>query len=297
MDSVLHQQQIDKILEALLTLAKGDYSIQIELSNENNDLDAIALGINMMGENVAKKHTQIELLNEELLKLNNQKDKFFSIIAHDLKSPFNSILGFSDILCEQVAEKNYQGIVEYSNIILQSSKRAMDLLQNLMEWSLAKTGRMAFNPEYFEMAELINEVILLLSDIAKRKSITIRKKLLPVSIVYADKNMISTVLRNLISNAIKFTYPNGEIIISSEVQHDELWISVSDNGVGMTKDTIEKLFRIDENYTTLGTQKEKGTGLGVILCKEFVEIHRGKMSVDSKIGEGSVFRFTIPYKS
>jgi len=117
MDNRLQKQQIDKIIEGLLELAKGDYSVQIELSEENNDLDAIAVGINMVIDSIASNHVQMELLNNELLKSNDQKDKFFSIIAHDLKSPFNSILGFSEILCEQVAEKNYQGIVEYSDII------------------------------------------------------------------------------------------------------------------------------------------------------------------------------------
>jgi len=294
MDNRLHKQQIDKIIEGLLELAKGDYSVQIELSEENNDLDAIAVGINMVVDSIASNHVQIELLNNELLKSNDQKDKFFSIIAHDLKSPFNSILGFSEILCEQVAEKNYQGIVEYSDIIQQSSKRAMDLLMNLMEWSQSQIGRMVFNPEYFVIGELIDEVILLLSDAAKLKSIIIRKALLPNTIVYADKNMISTVLRNLISNAIKFTHLNGEIIIPIVKKEGEIIVSVDDNGVGMTQEKIDRIFQIDENYSTPGTQNEKGTGLGVIICKKFVEKHGGKIWVDSKVGIGSTFYFSLP---
>lgn len=294
MDNRLHKQQIDKIIDGLLELAKGDYSVQIELSEENNDLDAIAVGINMVVDSIASNHVQIELLNNELLKSNDQKDKFFSIIAHDLKSPFNSILGFSEILCEQVAEKNYQGIVEYSDIIQQSSKRAMDLLMNLVEWSQSQIGRMVFNPEYFVIGELIDEVILLLSDAAKLKSIIIRKALLPNTIVYADKNMISTVLRNLISNAIKFTHLNGEIIIPIVKKEGEIIVSVDDNGVGMTQDKIDRIFQIDENYSTPGTQNEKGTGLGVIICKKFVEKHGGKIWVDSKVGIGSTFYFSLP---
>lgn len=294
MDNRLQKQQIDKIIEGLLELAKGDYSVQIELSEENNDLDAIAVGINMVVDSIASNHVKIELLNNELLKSNDQKDKFLSIIAHDLKSPFNSILGFSEILCEQVAEKNYQGIVEYSDIIHQSSKRAMDLLMNLMEWSQSQIGRMVFNPEYFVIGELIDEVILLLSDTAKLKSIIIRKALLPNTIVYADKNMISTVLRNLISNAIKFTHLNGEIIIPIVKKEGEIIVSVDDNGVGMTQDKIDRIFRIDENYSTPGTQNERGTGLGVIICKKFVEKHGGKIWVDSKVGIGSTFYFSLP---
>lgn len=239
---------------------------------------------------------EIKHKNEELQKLNSEKDKFFSIIAHDLRSPFNSILGFSHLLVEQVREKDYSGIEKYASIIQISSQRAMGLLMNLTEWSLSQTGRMEFSPEYFEMGELINTVTLLFSDAAMQKSILISKELLHNTIVYADKNMLSTVLRNLISNAIKFTNLNGKLIISTKVQHDELLISVCDNGVGMTKDSIEKIFRIEENSSMPGTQNEMGTGLGLILCKEFVEKHRGRISVKSEIGKGSIFSFTIPYK-
>lgn len=296
MDNRLDENQTDRIIEAILNVAKGDYSIQIKLSEENNELDAIAIGINMMIDSIRINNDKINVLNEELLKLNTTKDKFFSIIAHDLKSPFNSILGFSEILCEQVVEKNYQGIQEYSDIILQFSNRAMDLLMNLMEWSLSQTGRMEFNPEYFEMGRLVNEVILLLSDAARQKSIIIRKALLPSTIVYADKNMMSTVLRNLISNAIKFTHLKGEIIISTEEKQGEIMVSVGDNGVGISQDKIEKIFRIDENYSTPGTQNEKGTGLGVILCKDFVEKHGGKIWVESKVGIGTTFHFSLPIR-
>jgi len=170
----------------------------------------------------------------------------------------------------------------------------MDLLMNLMEWSQSQIGRMVFNPEYFVIGELIDEVILLLSDAAKLKSIIIRKALLPNTIVYADKNMISTVLRNLISNAIKFTHLNGEIIIPIVKKEGEIIVSVDDNGVGMTQDKIDRIFQIDENYSTPGTQNEKGTGLGVIICKKFVEKHGGKIWVDSKVGIGSTFYFSLP---
>lgn len=294
MDNRRVKHQIDVIIEAILNVAKGDYSVQIKLSEENNELDAIAITINMMIDSIRMNNIKINSLNEELLKLNASKDKFFSIIAHDLKSPFNSILGFSEILHEQVAENNYQGVAEYSDIILQSSKRAMDLLTNLMEWSRSQTGRMDFNPEYFEMGKLINEVILLLSDTAVQKSIRITKVLLPNNIVYADRNMMNAVLRNLISNAIKFTHLRGEIIISFEEKQGEIVVSVGDNGVGMTQDRIEKIFRIDENYSTSGTHNEKGTGLGVILCKEFVEKHGGKIWVESKVGIGTTFYFSLP---
>jgi signal transduction histidine kinase len=231
---------------------------------------------------------------EELRKLNATKDKFFSIIAHDLKSPFNSIMGFSELLVEQVSENNLNGIAKFSGIILNSSKRAVDLLMNLMEWSRSQTGRMEFNPECFELVEFINEIERLFEDIARQKAIVIKKDLPHNCTVVSDKAMINTVLRNLISNAIKFTMPGGEIGISIIEKPDETIVSVKDSGVGISADRIEKLFRIDESYSTPGTNKEKGTGLGLILCKEFVEKHEGRIWVESQEGNGSVFSFSLP---
>ena len=240
--------------------------------------------------------------NEEVLKENEAhlrelvatKDKFFSIIAHDLKSPFNSILGLSNLLVEQIQEKNFDGIEEYAKIIQKSSTTVFNLLMNLLEWARSQTGRMEFSREYIELGALINEVIELSNESAHQKSITIIKELPRNLLVFADKAMINTILRNLISNAIKFTYPGGQIIVSAEKKLDELKISISDNGIGIKKEAIGKLFRIDENNIRMGTQNEIGTGLGLILCKEFIEKHRGKIWVESEIGKGSKFSFTIP---
>ena len=240
--------------------------------------------------------------NEETLKENEAhlrelvatKDKFFSIIAHDLKSPFNSILGLSNLLVEQIQEKNLEGIEEYAKIIQKSSTTVFNLLMNLLEWARSQTGRMEFSREYIELGALINEVIELSNESAHQKSITIIKELPRNLLVFADKAMINTILRNLISNAIKFTNPGGQIIVSAEKKLDELKISISDNGIGIKKEAIGKLFRIDENNIRMGTQNEIGTGLGLILCKEFIEKHRGKIWVESEIGKGSKFSFTIP---
>ena len=243
-----------------------------------------------------RKQAEKALLESEarLRELNATKDKFFSIISHDLKSPFNAILGFSNILIEQMKDKDYEAIEEYAEIIRNSSKRAMDLVMNLLVWSRSQTGRMEFNPEYIEMVTLINEATELLNDSAQQKSISISKKLPHSAITFADKDMISTVLRNLISNAIKFTNKEGQLVISANKKQSELLIAVSDNGIGINKETIENLFRIDKNHTTKGTQNEIGTGLGLILCKEFVEKHNGKIWVESEPGKGSIFIFTIP---
>jgi signal transduction histidine kinase len=250
-----------------------------------------------------KAEEEIKLKNEELQKLNASKDKFFSIIAHDLRGPFNAIEGFSIILSEQISEKNYEGIETFAQIIKKTSRQTLDLLTNLLDWSLSQSGRMEFNPGFVELVSLIGEVTLAFLDMAAQKGITIRKVLPQSAPLYADKNMISTVLRNLISNALKYTRQNGTVIISVEKQKNELTISVSDTGVGLSKSRIDNLFRIDKSYSTPGTQKEKGTGLGLILCKDFVEKHSGKIWVESeeenlpsgKAG-GSTFYFSLPFQ-
>lgn len=239
---------------------------------------------------------------EELLKdsesalrdLNATKDKFFSIIAHDLRNPFSAIIGLSDILSIQIKEKNYEGIEEYSGIIQQSSQLAMDLLLNLLEWARSQTGRMKFQPVCFQIDELIREVTELLSNAARHKSITIHCESIPKLTVKADKAMIGAVLRNLISNAVKYTHQGGHIRISIDHRQNELVVSVRDNGIGIKRDVLEKLFRIDSNCSTMGTQNEKGTGLGLILCKEFVEKHHGKIWAESEPKKGSTFFFIIP---
>ncbi len=240
------------------------------------------------------KELIIKKQNKELQKLNATKDKLFSIIAHDLKSPFTAITGFSNLLLEQIKNKDIEGIDEYAKIINQSSSKALDLLMNLMEWSQLQTGRMKFKPEHFEINTIVNEAILLMSVNAEQKAISITSTL-PLGIqVFADKAMLSIVIRNLISNAIKFTQPHGQITIASAIKQAELTISVIDNGVGIPEEQIDKLFIIDKVNSTLGTHQEKGTGLGLILCKEFIEQNNGKIWVESSDKAGSTFSFSLP---
>ncbi len=230
----------------------------------------------------------------ELIELNATKNKFFSIIAHDLKNPFNSIIGYSELLIDHIKGKEYGKLEDYANIILQSSNRAMDLLMNLMAWAQSQSGRMDFNPECFDIIPLVDDVTLLVNGIAKQKSILIESTL-PTSIqVNADKQMISTVLRNLISNAIKFTMPEGKITISAFDKQNQLIVSVTDTGVGISQERIDKLFNISEGYSTPGTQDEKGTGLGLILCKEFINKNNGEIWVESKSGIGTTLYFSLP---
>ncbi|HPR84880.1 MAG TPA: PAS domain-containing sensor histidine kinase, partial [Prolixibacteraceae bacterium] len=243
-----------------------------------------------------KAETALLESKASLVELNATKDKFFSIIAHDLKSPFNSILGLSSLLEDQVKEKNYEGLEEYASLIRTSSQLAYDLLKNLLEWSRSQTGKMEFSPEYIELVSIIGETIKLLGNNLSQKSIDIKTELPRNVVVFADKAMIGAVLRNLISNAIKFTRDYGQILISAVQNPEETMIVVTDNGVGINAREIDKLFRIDENHSTLGTHNEKGTGLGLVLCKEFIEKHGGKIWVESEFGLGSKFYFTIPRK-
>jgi PAS domain S-box-containing protein len=246
---------------------------------------------------VTQRREMEEALKESeanLVKLNATKDKFFSIIAHDLKSPFNSIIGIGELLNEQVIKKEYDGLEEYTSIMMESSHRAMNLLSNLLEWSRSQTGRMDFNPEYVRLSLLIDEAIDLSEFAANQKSIKINRHISDSALAYADKAMISSVLRNLISNALKFTKINGEIIISAKAIDNMHLIQVSDTGIGIRKEDINNLFRIDKIYSTKGTYNEGGTGLGLILCKEFVTKHGGEIWVESKEGTGSDFYFTIP---
>jgi len=243
-----------------------------------------------------RKHAEENLKESErrLRELNATKDKFFSIIAHDLKSPFTSIIGLSELLAEQIGKKDYDGIDEYAKMIQSSSWRAMDLLTNLMEWSRSQTGRMEFNPVSVNMVELIDEVTELLTDAARQKSIVISRQLPAGLFLFADKPMINTVLRNLISNAIKYTNIGGKIEISAISGEKEMVVTVIDNGVGIKQGALEKLFHIEECGSTPGTQDEEGTGLGLILCKDFVSKHGGKIWAESEPGKGSRFVFTIP---
>jgi len=233
--------------------------------------------------------------NEVRLKeLNATKDKFFSIIGHDLRNPFNAIIGFSNLLTDQIKEKDYEGIEEYANIIQTSSVRAMSLLSDLLEWSQIQTGKMTFSPITFDLAKLVNEVLELANYNAHQKKITFINELPHTVIVFADISMIGTILRNLISNAIKFSNLNGQVVISVNQRPTELIVKILDNGIGIKEETIGKLFRIDEAYSTPGTLKETGTGLGLLLCKELVQKHGGEIWVESKFGSGSTFFFTIP---
>ena len=238
----------------------------------------------------------IEEQNSHLMELNATKDKFFRIIGHDLKSVFNQLLGFSSLLIDSDADCSQKEVKEISSMLNKSAKNAFKLLENLLDWAQSQSGALTFQPEEINISEIIIENIGFLSEIANNKKIRLKVESTEEMVLKVDKNMISTVLRNLISNAIKFTQQNGEVIIKTKLVNKDLEVSVIDTGVGINKEDISRLFRLDIHHVTSGTDNETGTGLGLILCKEFVEKHSGRIWVESEAGKGSKFSFTIPFE-
>lgn len=243
-----------------------------------------------------RKRAEAALQESEnkLKEANAAKDKFFSIIAHDLRNPFNAVIGFSNLLRENISEFDIKEISEYIGYINDSAINAYTLLGNLLDWARAQTNSMQFKPEAVNISDIIKSTLVILSGEATKKNITISSSILPDSVVSADSNMIATVFRNLISNAIKFTMNAGTISIYSSMTGEHVEFTVEDNGVGIQQKNIEKLFRIDAKVYTKGTEEESGTGLGLILCKEFIEKNSGTIRVESEPGIGSKFIFTLP---
>lgn len=238
---------------------------------------------------------EIKEQNKKLIKLNAEKDKFFSIIAHDLKSPFQGFLNLTEIMSENAEEFSVAELAAHSKSINETARNFYKLLEDLLEWAQVQKGLIGYNPMEINLFNIVSQSISTNSQRADQKRISIIKEIGIEQKVFADEKMIGTIIRNLLSNAIKFTRPGGTIIVKSEIhEKDSIEISVKDNGVGITEDDINKLFKIEEKISRKGTELESGTGLGLLLCKEFVEIHGGKIWVESKEGIGSTFYFTLP---
>lgn len=242
----------------------------------------------------------IENQNKDLIKSNQDKDKFLSIIAHDLKSPFNGLLGIAEILANEFDSLKTEEAKEFSKSLYDSLKSQYKFLEELLEWGRYQRGTIQFNPREFNIIVDISDSIGLLRSNADSKHISVGIDVDEELLAYYDSNMVYTILRNLVSNAIKFTPVGGSIIISSAIYNQDdnyVIVSVADTGVGMDEDDKAKLFRIDTVFTKMGTNNEKGTGLGLILCKEFAERHGGKIWVESTPGIGTTFSFTLPARA
>ena len=246
-------------------------------------------------------HINLKLAQEKFIKINNElkiansnKDRLLSIIAHDLRNPFSVLITFSKLLIDTYDDFSKEDIISYLKTFYKTSKTGYSLLDNLLKWSKSQSGAMKVNPEKLDLHDLTEETITLLFSQAKGKNIKLFNHIAPNSYALADLNMILTVLRNLISNAIKFTEEGGRVEIYGGNDKDTLRITVYDNGVGISKNDIDKIFKIDIKHTTTGTYGERGTGLGIVLCKEFIEKNNGSIYAESEEGKGSKFIFTLP---
>ncbi|MFY0686022.1 MAG: tetratricopeptide repeat-containing sensor histidine kinase [Cyclobacteriaceae bacterium] len=314
-DSLFNKKEISRFTELIIDRIQEKDEIEKSLLKENIEIqnavikeERNVIGLLLVGgtlllvglvhiarsrESIKKLNKKLRASEQSLQRSNADKDKFFSIISHDLKSPFNAIVGFSNLIADYVEQKDFESVKKFSGIISSSALKAMDLLSNLMNWAMSQTGKMRFSPERIDINDLIKENVNFYSDIASQKAISMTNMTEGSIFVQADKHMINTILRNLIANAIKYT-SNGGIQLSSEIKSDEVEIAIRDTGIGISEVGLKDLFRTDAQLSTDGTADEKGTGLGLGLCKEFVDQHQGQLWATSEMDKGSVFYFTVP---
>ncbi len=257
-----------------------------------------------------QKEAELKLrqYNNELRELNLGKDKFFSIVAHDLRSPFQGMLGFSDLILDEMDTLSREEIKEYLQKVRDSAYSTFSLLENLLNWSKLQTGKLQFNPSNFSISDDVAAIISLLESNAMSKSMTLINNIGVDFLVFGDQQMVHSILLNLVTNAIKFTFPGGTIVIDAKIKprcddvkdgisscmHTCLEISVKDSGVGMSPSIMNILMSGGDHFTHSGTSNEQGAGLGLILVKEMAEKHGSKLSIISEVGKGSVFSFTLP---
>lgn len=268
----------------------GEYAWIRDFGRPFYDLDNTFLGY------IGSCYDITVLKNNEfdLIKLNETKDKFLSIISHDLKNPINTIISLSEMLVRKVQSNDLDAILEYANNIKQSTQRVKNLLLNLLEWSISQSGKMEFHPIKISLKSVIQEIVELAEQTLKQKEITIDVAYVENDLVLIDKEMICTVIRNFLSNAIKFSFPGGKIRIQCHSNGKRIALSISDSGIGMSPKTLNSLFKIGESFSSKGTKNETGTGIGLILCKEFLEKHDSQVFVESIEGKGSTFKFSLP---
>lgn len=304
----VHPEDRPEVLQAFRDYVDGKadrYQEEFRFRHKNGTYRwVLARGVAVFDENrkatrLSGSHTDITLMkqaHDKLASLNATKNKFFNIIAHDLKNPLSTIIGFSDLLSKNFDELAPDKQREYAQYIKQASIEAFELLVNLLEWARLQTGRIQSKPAELSTDNLIDMTIQLLKPSAEKKGITIESNHSEPYKVWGDQDMILTVLRNLGINAIKFTGMNGKVIFRSEHSPEDglVRITVEDNGIGIKPEHIPDLFRINSMHSTDGTAGEKGTGLGLILCKEFVELNGGSIRAESEPGKGTKFHFTIP---
>lgn len=289
-----------RILFILLVLAMVSIVFYRRIRNLNRYKRKLEMEV--ASQTRALKEVNVELMNEinvwkktenELKIANQSKDLFFSIIAHDLKNPFNSILGITELLSEDFDNYDKTEQKQLIQLVGNSARNLFDLLENLLTWSLAQRGKLVFTPEIISLYKIVNETLSLHSQQAKQKNITLKSELTSSNLAYADENSIRTVMRNFVSNAIKFTPNGGTVTISAAYSNAMIIVYVIDTGIGMSNENIAKLFRVDVQFKTAGTSNENGTGLGLSICNEFIKANGGEIVVKSELGKGSAFSFSL----
>jgi signal transduction histidine kinase len=250
--------------------------------------------LDLLNKELNRKNTYLTESESKLKYLNGTKDKFFSIISHDLKNPFSTLMGYTDLLSEYFDDFSDEEKKSIINEVQNSTHRAYALLENLLQWSKSQRGELKMLPERIDLSIVVSDNITNLYEEARKKNITLKSEISESTYVLADYNTISSVVKNLLSNSIKFTNEGGSVNVSAKDNGGHFEVVVSDNGVSISEEDINKLFRIDVHHTTIGIASEKGTGLGLVLCKEFVEKNGGKIWVESESGKGSDFKFTVP---
>ncbi len=288
----IQTQQI--VIGLVLFILLGTLVLSMIFRKRYQQNEKLNIQLAIKNKEIEEQQKNVEKLNIDLKEANATKDKFFSIVAHDLKNPFSSLLVLSQLLLDDYDTLSNEERKQFIEQINSAAENTYSLLQNLLEWARTQSGKTFINKEEIKLDKILAEAISVLKPIAKNKKISLRSNIAPDSIAWADKNMISTVMLNLISNAVKFTNQNGSIDISSNLSNNHVEIQIADNGVGISKENMDKLFKPDIKFHTVGTEKEKGTGLGLILCKEFIEKNDGEIWVESTEGKGSNFYFSLP---
>jgi signal transduction histidine kinase len=242
------------------------------------------------------ENADLKELYEQQEALNFSKTKFFQIIAHDLRAPFHGLLGFSEVLAKERDTLDEQGIQDISEYVFDTAQSTYNLLENLLNWAMAEGGRFVYHPINFALSQSTKIVTDVLGSLAVKKNIQLINQVDDQIKVYADINMVTSVIQNLVSNALKFTHNDGsgKVILRADVAENQVHIYIQDSGLGMTKAQIDNIFEPKLTFSSQGTLGEKGTGLGLVLCKRFIDINQGQISVSSKEGEGTLFKVSLP---
>ncbi len=247
---------------------------------------------------IKSNREKLETLNAQLIEANEVKDKMFSIISHDLLGPLGNIKESIELIATDQIEMERQDLINFVKAMRATTRNTYDLLENLLYWARNQQGKMIYRYKQLNLNHLVNENLILFDSMAQSKNIRLKSNIKGEFSVYADRDSIKTILRNLISNALKFTNPDGTITIDvKSYENDFIEISVADDGIGMDEETCSRIFSKFKNESRWGTKGEKGIGLGLVIAREFVEKHNGKIWVKSKLGEGSTFYFTLPTKN